>query len=126
MNNVDTIEFNRDRPVAPPTSEFLDWVTETAIALRKHEDNINKALSYTEGTHTFNDIVNLVFNNLAVIWDLGDSFVILEINTYPQEKHLHVFLGAGSLDDILPIQKRLENYAQSAGCSRITMSGRRG
>lgn len=94
--------------------------------LGRMQYHIEAALAYAEGTHTFDDIVLMVMNNRLQFMPLANSFLITEVTVYPQTKHLNVFLAGGDLDEIRAQQPALEKMAVLAGCTAITLSGRRG
>ena len=94
--------------------------------LEKQRDNIIAALSFTGGTHTFNDIVHMVVSGRLTFWELENSFFISEFIEYPRQKHLHVFLAGGKFSEIIAMQDRMKSYAAFNGCNKITISGRPG
>tara|TARA_R110000744_G_C19370668_1_gene562497 strand:+ start:3446 stop:3805 length:360 start_codon:yes stop_codon:yes gene_type:complete len=90
------------------------------------QHHVEAALAYSEGTHTFDDIVLMVLNGRLRFMPLANSFLMTEVTVYPQTNHLNVFLAGGDLDEIRAQQAALEEMAVLAGCSAITLSGRRG
>lgn len=113
----------RNSPVTPDLADHLIGVLSDMKA-RKHL--IEAALEYAEGTHTFDDVVAMVLSGKLMWSALPNSFIITEIVVYPQQKHLHGFLAGGDLSEIRDCQERLLDFARAAGCSTITLSGRRG
>lgn len=96
--------------------------------LTRFSHNIEEALEYAEGTHTLDDVVQMVLSGQLLFLPFERSFLITEVITYPRYKVLNVFLGGGDLDEIATdkMQDLVLNMARHAGCSKITMSGRRG
>lgn len=88
--------------------------------------HIEAALAYTEGTHTFDDIYWMIVSGRLVWWPLEDSFMVTEVVEYPQAKHYNVFLAGGDLRVIKAQQDKLVEAAKLAGCSELSLSGRRG
>lgn len=111
-------------PVAPQdaaTSTIA--LMQSMLARRLYIEN---ALAYTEGTHTFDDLVVMVLQGRLLWWPLPSSFMLTEIVTYPQTKHLNVFLAGGELNEIRATQDQLIMLARMQGCQALSLSGRRG
>jgi hypothetical protein len=87
---------------------------------------IESALVYSGGTHTFQDVADMVLAGKAQIWPAPRGVAITEIIEYPQKRVLHVFLGAGELDQLLDMIKSAEDWGRTQGCTSLTMSGRLG
>lgn len=118
--------FPEDSSNSPVTPTLADHVAELMKQMLDRKHMIEAALAYAEGTHTFDDIVAMVLQNRLYWMALPNSFIITEIVTYPRMKHLNGFLAGGDLEEIRKQQYRLIEAAQLAGCSAITLSGRRG
>lgn len=114
----------RNNPIT--VSVARDHYQGLLTALTKFEQQINAALAYAEGTHTYDDIVGMVMSGRLIIISKVNSFLMLEITHYPQTKHLNVFLAGGDLQEILHTQDELEAIAMANGCSAIVMTGRKG
>lgn len=123
LNGTPAAAVERNTPVTPDALANLKGLVEQ---LEKHRPFIEKALSYTGKTHTFNDIVDMIMKGSLVFIPIGDSFIIVETIHYPQCKHLHIFLGGGEKHEILDFQPKLIEIARNIGCSALTMSGRDG
>lgn len=95
-------------------------------SISERRDLICNALAYTEGTHTFDDIVNMIMTNRVLWWPLPNSFLITEILHYPRKKYLHVFLAGGDLTEIKSMNDELKRAAKLAGCAGVSLAGRRG
>jgi hypothetical protein len=88
---------------------------------------IEAALHYCHETHTIEDIEDGLARNQYVLWPGRQSAVITEIWQYPQARFLHIPWAGGDLDELREMVKRLlRPYAYLMGCSRITITGRRG
>ena len=85
-----------------------------------------KAIERCEGTHTEDDVLQMILTGAAKLIREGTSGVVVEVHTYPRLKALHCFLVAGNMDEVLRIEERLPALARSLGCSRITACGRHG
>lgn len=94
--------------------------------LDENKGRIEKALRYSHGTHTFDDVVLMVLHGRLLFIPLENSFLILEVMEYPQIKTLHVFLAGGNLREILDTQDMLFDIARQNGCTALSMTGRQG
>lgn len=113
-----------NRPVTPSLALA---VIEIMQGLEARRTQIEAALRYADGTHTYDDIVQMVLQNRLVWWPLDNSsFMLTEVISYPRQGHYHVFLAGGDLDTIRATQSDLINAAKLAGCSKLTLGGRRG
>ena len=111
-------------PVTPPDAANATIALMQSMLERRLY--IENALSYTEGTHTFDDLVYMVLQCRLLWWPLPSSFMLTEVVTYPRVRHLNVFLAGGNLDEIRATQDQLIMVAKVQGCSALSLSGRRG
>lgn len=91
--------------------------------LRKH---IEAALEYSAGTHTIDDVADLILRGKLQCWEGSDSIIITEIVVYPQLKDLHFFLAGGDLDEISLMEPLITAWGKSLGCTRVSLAGRKG
>ena len=54
------------------------------------------------------------------------SVMLTEIVDFPRERHYHMFLGGGDLEEILAMHPQVEKAALDAGCVKLSVTGRRG
>ena len=54
--------------------------------LKPYKKLIEKALKYNPGTHTYEDVVNGISNQSMIFWPGKDSFIITELNKFPQKR----------------------------------------
>jgi len=94
--------------------------------LNRLRQQVESALEYSEGTHTFDDIADGVGNNRFQVWPGVKSVVITEIIVYPRIKNLHYFLAGGDLDELKLMRPYIERWGKSLGCTRVTLAGRQG
>ena len=94
--------------------------------LKTYKKLIEKALKYNPGTHTYEDVVNGISNQSMIFWPGKDSFIITELNKFPQKRALHIFLSAGNLDELGKMRPAIEDFASKAKCDFITIAGRPG
>ena len=87
---------------------------------------IEDALEYSNGTHTFADIVRGVLNGDFHLWHGDNGCAVTEITVYPRKKVLHVFLAGGDMQQILDFEESAVVWGQSYGCTAMTIAGRPG
>lgn len=72
------------------------------------------------------DLADALRTGRARLW-MGEGAVLAtELAAEAGETCLHVWLAAGRLEAVLALRPGLEAWARGAGCSRITLDGRRG
>jgi hypothetical protein len=96
------------------------------IVFAKVEPQIERALKYSGGTHTSEDIFIGIANGDLQFWAKNGSAIVTEIIDHPQMRVLNVFLAAGKMEDLESVSSEVEEYARQAKCSRITLLGRQG
>ena len=87
---------------------------------------IEAALSYSGGTHGFDDVVSGLQKGMLQLWPTPRGCIVTEIVVYPKKRVLNVFLGGGELDQILDMHDDVIEWGKAQGCSALTMSGRYG
>ena len=94
--------------------------------LNRLRQQVESALEYSEGTHTFDDIAQGIASNRFQLWPAVNSVVVTEIIVYPRIKNLHYFLAGGDLDELKLMRPYIERWGKSLGCTRVTLAGRQG
>lgn len=89
-------------------------------------DGLLRAIERTNGTHTEDDVLFMLFQGKLRLLRHGESGLVVEIMESPRMKILHVFLAGGKMDEILEMEKKLPALAKSLGCVRVTLAGRCG
>lgn len=87
---------------------------------------VEAALEYSGGTHSFEDIAAGVLSGRFQLWPAAKSVVVTEIVVYPKLKDLHIFLAGGDLEELKGMQPSVEAWGAQLGCSRVTLTGRKG
>ena len=110
-------------------SQFVDekgeekwWVP----YFKKHENLLLDALEYSGGTHNLEDVAMALHKDYMQLWPTNESVLVTEVVQYPRAKHLHVFLGAGNIDELQEVMPFVIKRAKEEGCSKVTLTGRRG
>ena len=87
---------------------------------------IEAALSYSGGTHTFEDVAQGIAEGRMQLWDAPDGCCVTEIVEYPRKRVLNGFLAGGEMAQILDIIPSIEAWAKMQGCDGTELTGRRG
>jgi len=104
---------------SPPGSITTDLV--------RYKTQIEAALVHADTSHSFDDIVRGVLTGALHFDPLTKrTCVIMEVQKYPRFSTYHVFLAAGSLDDLIRFQPSMMQNARKLGADRLTLTGRRG
>lgn len=101
-------------------------IRDTLDKLDKFRPEIEAAIAHNGGTHTFDDITAMVMQGRLRLWTTANSVALTEIVEYPRERHYHVFAAGGDLSEITETIPLVEQAARDAGCTKLTLSGRRG
>lgn len=94
--------------------------------IHDYRELIESALAYSGGTHTFEDVQEMVATGRAQLWPAPRGVAITEIVEYPRKRVLHIFLAAGEMDQLLDMIESAERWGRTQGCTSLTMSGRMG
>jgi hypothetical protein len=92
----------------------------------QYREMIESAMSYGGGTHTFEDVRELVAIGKAQLWPGKTSVGVTEIIQFPRKKTLNCWLAAGDLDELLVMMQCAKEWGAAQGCDTMTMSGRMG
>ena len=87
---------------------------------------IEAALVYAGGTHTFEDVVQMVERGEAQFWHGPASIVVTEIDRQPEQAILLFFLAAGNRAELLAMQDGILAWGFTQGCTRARLVGRKG
>ena len=88
---------------------------------------IEAALEYSLGTHTLDDVREVVLSGHAQFWPGPEGAIVTEIQVYPRGKVLHFWLAGGDLEHLVNvIRPAVEKWGRTMGCTRSTITGRPG
>lgn len=87
---------------------------------------IEAALEYAGGSHTIEDVRELVEAGKVLLLTGENSALVVEIVQQPRLSVFHVWLAGGDLAELLAIEKTFDAMARTLGCSKISISGRAG
>lgn len=105
-------------------------VTGEAPDLSRYKRYIESALAFNGGTHTYEDVVEMIAAGRAVLWSGPASVCVTEIIEYPQKRILNVFLAGGEAPGVLPEMEKILpiilDWAKGQGCQQAIFTGRKG
>lgn len=87
---------------------------------------IERALHYTGGTHTVDDVLEQVERGELQLWRGDASVIVTQILTYPRRKELCFFLAAGNMAEMKRLAPIIESWGREHGCARAVFAGRPG
>ena len=90
------------------------------------EQLLLNALEYGNETHSLEDVAMALNRDEMQLWPGIKTAVVTEIITYPRQKIINVFLAAGDMDEVIRILPYVEKHGKMEGCTRMTMTGRKG
>lgn len=96
------------------------------IDLEVHREQIEAALAYAGGTHTFEDVRAGVAAGALQYWPGVHSAILTEILQYPQRRVLNFFLAGGELAELEAMYPIIEQYGRAQGCTSAVLTGRKG
>lgn len=96
------------------------------IDLEVHRRQIEEALVYTGGTHTFDDVRLGVDEGRLQYWPGVHSAIVTEIIDYPQKRALNFFLAGGIQAELEVMYPLIEAWGKEQGCEVATTTGRKG
>ncbi len=102
---------------APPA-----WMVEFA----RCEQHIAAALEHDGGTHTLEDVLELVAKQECQLWPGKRSAIVTEVLNHPRKKVCHFWLAGGDLAELEVMAGAVEKWAKEQGCERVTLAGRKG
>lgn len=98
--------------------------------LSRYKRYIDSALAFNGGTHTFEDVADMIAAGTAMLWTGPASVCVTEIIEYPQKKVLNIFLAGGDAPGVLPEMEKILpiilDWAKGQGCQQAIFTGRKG
>lgn len=95
-------------------------------AVFKMRPLIEKALKYSGGGWTFQDVADNIMDMKMHFWVNEGAFAVTEVINYPQYAIIHVFLAGGKLSKIHELEENVAAFGREIGCKRMTFLGRKG
>ena len=104
----------------------LDRLERIICELRRFQSVIEKALSYSDNSHTFDNVCGRVIDGSLDLYVLPNSVMLCETFRQPNFSQYHVYLGGGDLQEIIDYHPQMEREARLRGCKYLSMTGRLG
>jgi hypothetical protein len=87
---------------------------------------LQRALEWGGGTHSIGDVVDLIKEGRAQLWENEAGVIVSEIEEYPQMKAVRFWLIAGELKHCLALEDDILADAIERGCTKAVAMGRKG
>lgn len=87
---------------------------------------LQRALEFGGGTHRLDDVVQLLKDGKAKLFENEGGVIVSEINTFPQFRAVNFWLLAGELRDVLALEDDVLAWGLDQGCTIATAAGRKG
>jgi hypothetical protein len=94
--------------------------------ISQYRAQIDAALAYASGSHTFEDVCAAVDAGRMQCWPGAHSVVITEILEYPRKRTLNFFLAGGTLAELEAMTPNILAWAKTQGCHDTVFIGRKG
>ena len=118
--------MNQLSRITPEGTTKAEKVMELMQSLLKYRLDIESALNYANNSHSFDNIVDMVVTGAVHFYPLENSYVLMEVQTFPNHKVYHVFLAGGEKEEILDVHPWMLENAKVLGCKYVTICGRLG
>ena len=96
------------------------------LSAEEKRARLQKALDYGGGTHTLQDVIDLVKTGKAQFWENGDGSIVTEIYQYPRLKAISFWLMSGTIPDCMALEDDILTWAKTEGCTMAISTGRKG
>ncbi len=94
---------------------------------RRLRHHILAALEHAGGTHSEDDVLDLLRADQAQFWPAANSAMVTELVEYPNGRHCRIWLAGGEYDELRALERDMViPWASSMGCRRIELVGRKG
>ena len=85
-----------------------------------------RALKYTGGTHTLEDLKEAAESGEIQVWPGVRSVMLTKLVDSPQKKELVFFLAAGQMAEVERLYHHVLDWGKKRGCERAVFVGRAG
>ena len=87
---------------------------------------LQRALEFGGNTHRLDDVVQLLKDGKAKLFENEGGVIVSEINIFPQFRAVNFWLLAGELHDVLALEDDVLAWGLDQGCTIATAAGRKG
>lgn len=92
----------------------------------KRLGQFRKALALMGGTHTLEDVLEMISTGAMQSHVYKRSWAITQIFEFPQKKVCEIFLAMGELDELLELHDQIVAFATAQECDLLRAIGRPG
>ena len=124
MTDVD--DLSASLALGPKGSPTLEAVLNKIAALTFWRSKIEIALHHGADSHSFDDICKMVLSERLAMFVYPESFLIMEVITFPQYKVFHCFLAGGDMKSVLDSEEKMAILGKELGCKYLSFAGRDG
>lgn len=106
----------------------MDSAMDTAVVydIAAHRPELEAALAYGDGTHTYDDVRAMIERGDAQFWPGPASCIVTEVIGFPRRKILNLFLAGGKIDELHAMLPLVLAWGTAQGCDGARLAGRRG
>lgn len=91
----------------------------------KHLDKLERAIE-RDGGYTLGDVLRAVQEERAQWWESDGAVIVSQVHDEPRRRVVHLWFAAGDLEEVIQLSGRVQDWARSIGCTRATLTGRKG
>ena len=95
-------------------------------AITRFAPELERALKYTGGTHSLEDLQEAAEAGEIQIWPGVESIMLTKLVDSPQKKELVFFLAAGQMAEVERLYHVVLDWGKKQGCERAVFVGRAG
>lgn len=96
------------------------------VARFRTDSHVLRAVAATGGTHEVDDVIAAIEGGTMQLWCGPQSHIVTELQQFPRQRHLNVFLAAGSMREIEAMLPHIYEWGRLQGCVKATFTGRLG
>lgn len=100
--------------------------TMVPLTVEERHAGLCRALEYSGGSHTLDDVLAAVQGGEAKLWMDDRATIVTQIRIFPQYKAIDFWLAAGDLAPVQELSEHIIAWAKKQGCTRATAVGRAG
>ena len=93
---------------------------------RRAQPHVIAALKHGGDTHDPHDVLDMILGGSAALFVGEGSAVVAQEIKLPTGRQLHFWLAAGDLDELVEIERDVEQAARERGINKMSIIGRRG